>query len=79
MADAALVNIGARCHIVQTHRFEARAVVLRTFSARIGWFGVLNNDIKLADSKRHGHGRGYRAKQICDGEKPSQPSSTQSR
>ena len=78
MSDATLVNIGARCHIVQTHRF-ARAVVLRTFAARIGRFVVLNTDSKLADSKRHGHGGGYRPKQICDGEEPSQPSSTQSR
>ena len=78
MAGASLVNIDAR-HIVQMYPSNIHAVVLMTSPTRIGLFGMVNNDITLADSDGRSKGRGYRSKQICDGEKPSQPSSLQSR
>jgi hypothetical protein len=79
MADTSLIDIDARRHIVQMCRFNARAVVLMTSPTRIGLFGIVSNDIPWADAKGHGQGRGYRPKQICDGEKPSPPSSLRSR
>jgi hypothetical protein len=79
MADAASVETDARRHIVQMYPFNIRAVVLMTSPTRIGLFGMVSNNITLADCKGHSQGRGYRPKQICDGEKPSQPSSLRSR
>lgn len=79
MAVASLVNIDACRHIVQRCRLNARAAVLMTSSARIGPFGMASNDITLAEAKGHGQGRGYRPKQIGDGEKPSPPSALRSR
>lgn len=79
MAAASLVDTDARRHIVQMCRFNTRAVVLMTSPTRIGLFGMVSNDITLADGKGHSQGRGYRPKQICDGEKPSPPSSLWSR
>ena len=79
MADASLIDIDARGHIVHMCRFNARAVVLMTSPTRIGLFGMVSNAIMLADAKGHGQGRGCRPKQIGDGEKPSPPSSLRSR
>lgn len=78
MADASLIAIDARRHIVQMCRFNARVVVLKTSPTRIELFGMVSHDIRLADGKGHGQGRGYRPKQIGDGEKPSPRSALRS-
>ena len=53
MADASLIDIDARGHIVHMCRFNARAVVLMTSPTRIGLFGMVSNDITLADGRGH--------------------------
>ena len=80
LSDASLVDVGARRHIIQMlRRFGARAVVLMTSPERTGLVGVLSSDVMLAGGKGQGQRRRYRPKQICDGEKPSPPSSLWSR
>lgn len=79
MVDASLIDIDAHRHIVHMCRFNGRAVVLMTSPTRAGLFSLVSKDITLADGRGHSQGRGYRPKQIGDGEKPSPPSSLRSR
>lgn len=75
---ASLVDVSAHRHVV-LRRFSARVVMLMASHERIGVLGMLSNDIAQACSKGQGQRRGYRPKQICDGEKPCPPSSFWSR
>jgi hypothetical protein len=76
VSGASLGDVGAYRHIIQRlRRFGARAVVLMASPERTGLAGVLSSDVTLADGKGKGQRRRHRPKQICDGEKPSPPSS----